>query len=202
MLRNIKIRTKFTLIILTISLVAIIAISFFTYDYIVNANREKFANNLGAVADSRAAYFTSFFERAVAGIKLIQASDELAGQPGLPEEDGADLLSLFTQVSDTETPADSLMPVTGSSVEDYLRDQASIFGFDELYVTTASGVIVASTDENLNTGNFVAPDGSLLLRGKQEIYFGTVLREGNKFVTYAAAPVTSGDQGDVLIAKL
>lgn len=202
MLRNIKIRTKFTLIILTISLVAIVAISFFTYDFVVNANREKFVNNLNAVADSRAAHFTSYFERAVAGIKLIQSSDELAGQPGTVEEGGADLLSLFTQVSETETPADSLMPDTGSNIEDFLRDQASVFGFDHLYVTTASGVIVAATDENLNTGNFVAPDGSLLMRGKQEIYFGTVIREGNKFVTYAAAPITSSDQGDVLIAKL
>lgn len=202
MLRNIKIRTKFTLIILTISLVAIVAISFFTYDYNVNANREKFVNNLNAVADSRAAHFTSFFERAAAGIRLIQSAEELAGQSDSPDEEGADLLSLFTQVSDTGELADSLTSDDGNDMEDYLRQQAAVFGFDQLYVTTASGGIIASTDENLTAANFVGPDGSLLLRGKQEIYFGTVIREGNKFVTYAAAPVTSGDRGDVLIAKL
>src|SRR5690606_26283978 len=195
MLRNIKIRTKFTLIILTISLVAIVAISFFTYDYNVNANREKFVNNLNAVADSRAAHFTSFFERAAAGIRLIQSAEELAGQSDSPDEEGADLLSLFTQVSDTGELADSLTSDDGNDMEDYLRQQAAVFGFDQLYVTTASGGIIASTDENLTAANFVGPDGSLLLRGKQEIYFGPVIREGNKFVTYAAAPVTSGDRG-------
>src|SRR5690606_5246755 len=87
-------------------------------------------------------------------------------------------------------------------VGSYLQKQKDLFGFADLYLTTASGAILASTDPNLNTGNFAPPDGALLLRGKQEIYFGTVVREGNRFVTYAAAPVASSQNGDVIIAKI
>ncbi len=202
MLRNIKIRTKFTLAILAISLAAVAAIGFFTYDYNLDANREKFVTSLNAIADSRAAYFSAFFERAEAGLKLIREANELAGESTLQETDDADLMALFTQMSAEEVTDTAELSSSEDAVSSYLQKQKAVFGFDQLYVTTAAGAILASTDPGLNTGNFVAPDGALLLRGKQEIYFGSVVREGNRFVTYAAAPVTSSLDGDVLIAKI
>ena len=129
-----------------------------------------------------------------------QEADELAGKEALPDTDGADLLSLFTQVSDEEE-SDSVES-SEDAIDSFLQKQKSNFGFEQLYVTTASGAILASTDPALSSGNFAAPDGALLLRGKQEVYFGTVIREGSRFVTYAAAPVASSQNGDVLIAKI
>jgi PAS domain S-box-containing protein len=203
MLRNIKLSTKVTLIILIISLVAIVAISFFTYDYNVTTNREKFVSNLNTLADSRTAYFGSYFEKVIAGIKVIQESDELAGPALLSETEETDLLALFTQVSDTDSSSAGLaQPDEADPVDDYLARQMKIFGFDQLYVVSASGAITASTDPNQKSGNFVAPDGSLLSRGKQEIYFGTVIKEGQRFITYASAPVTRSASGNLLIAKL
>ncbi|HEY8513285.1 MAG TPA: PAS domain S-box protein [Cyclobacteriaceae bacterium] len=202
MLRNIKIRTKFTLAILAISLAAVAAIGFFTYDYNLTANREKFVTSLNAIADSRAAYFSAFFERAESAIKLISEAEELAGEKTLPDTDGADLMALFTQMSDDATSDTAASESSEGGVGSYLQKQKDLFGFADLYLTTASGAILASTDPNLNTGNFAPPDGALLLRGKQEIYFGTVVREGNRFVTYAAAPVASSQNGDVIIAKI
>jgi PAS domain S-box-containing protein len=202
MLRNIKIRTKFTLAILAISLVAVAAIGFFTYDYNLRANREKYKTSLNAIADSRAAYFSAFFERAEAGLRIIRDADELAGKAPLEETDDIDLMALFTQVSDDSEADTTETDSSEGGINSYLQKQKVTFGFDQLYVTTSSGSILSSTDPGLNSGNFVAPDGGLLLRGKQEIYFGSVVREGNRFVTYAAAPITSSLNGDVLIAKI
>src|SRR5690606_41516055 len=98
MLRNIKIRTKFTLAILAISLAAVAAIGFFTYDYNLTANREKFVTSLNAIADSRAAFFSAFFERAEAGLQLIREAEELGSEPTL-DTDGADFMALFTPVA-------------------------------------------------------------------------------------------------------
>src|SRR5690606_22461933 len=177
MLRNIKIRTKFTLAILAISLAAVAAIGVFTDDYNLTANRELFVTSLNAIADSRAAYFSAFFERAESAIKLISEAEELAGEKTLPDTDGADLMALFTQMSDDATSDTAASESSEGGVGSYLQKQKDLFGFADLYLTTASGAILASTDPNLNTGNFAPPDGALLLRGKQEIYFGTVVRD-------------------------
>ncbi|MFO7256318.1 MAG: PAS domain S-box protein [Bacteroidota bacterium] len=198
MLRNIKIRTKFTLAILAISLAAVAAIGFFTYDYNVTANREKFVTSLNAIADSRAAYFSAFFERAEAGLRIIQESSELT-----PQTESTDVMALYTQVSNDGGMSPLMPEPSEEGLGDFLQRQKAAFGFDELYLTTSSGSILASTDARLSSGNFAPPDGALLLRGKQEIYFGTVVRDSsNRLVTYAAAPITASQNGDLIIAKI
>lgn len=200
MLRNIKISTKVTLIILIISIVAIAAISFFTYDYNLKSNREKFTNNLNAIADSYAEQFSVYFDRIITGIKVIQTAEEVAGKESEPEAEGMDLLALFGQAEEIDSSAADASGI--DPLDAYILAQQQLFGFDQVYLTSPSGSIIASTDPGLKKGNFVSPDGSLLSTGKLEIYFGTVIKEENRFVTYAAAPVNTASGINLLIVKL
>lgn len=54
MIKNINVSTKITLLILAVALVAVAAISFFSYDYHVKTVREKHLTNLNALADNYA----------------------------------------------------------------------------------------------------------------------------------------------------
>src|SRR5690349_2766707 len=79
MMKGIKISTKIILLMLMLSLIAVSAISFFTYDYVHKINREKYVANLTVIADNRAGYFNSFFDKAVQGIRVMQQSETLKG---------------------------------------------------------------------------------------------------------------------------
>jgi PAS domain S-box-containing protein len=199
MLRNIKISTKVTLIILIISIVAIVSISFFTYDYNLRANREKFVNNLNAIADGHAKEFTVFFEKVITGINAIREADAIKGNPSpvqdLGDGSGSLIEGIATDTTGTEAGSDN-------PLDAFLFAQREIFGFEQIYITSPSGTLIASTDPELKTGNFVATDGSLLSKGKQEIYFGTVVKENQKFITYASAPVNTPAGINLLIVKL
>ena len=61
-MKSIKISTKFTVLILAITLIAVAAISFFSYDYHLKSNQEKFATTLAVIADNQTAYFNNYFE--------------------------------------------------------------------------------------------------------------------------------------------
>ena len=74
MIKSINISTKITLLILLISLAAVTAIGFFTYDYIRKTHQDKFTTNLHVIADNRAGYLNSYFDKVVTAIKAIQQS--------------------------------------------------------------------------------------------------------------------------------
>ncbi|HZI25571.1 MAG TPA: hypothetical protein VFD46_10855, partial [Chryseolinea sp.] len=109
MMKSINISTKFTVLILAVSLVAVAAISFFSYDYHLKANQEKFATNLAVIADNQTAYFNSYFERAERTVQFLQNSDKLKSSlasGGASTEGGADLL-MAPIGQETVNPTDS-----------------------------------------------------------------------------------------------
>src|SRR5690348_4610866 len=77
MLKGIKISTKISVLVIVISLVAVGAISFFTYDFNLKNNREKITNNLNVITENRASQVNTYFEKVTYGIKLLQSSGEI-----------------------------------------------------------------------------------------------------------------------------
>src|SRR5690349_1748131 len=99
MIKGINISTKITLLIFLLSLVAITAVSFFTYDYLKKANQEKYITSLSVIADNRAAYLSSYLSSAVAATKLLQESDVIksgGASPSVatPTESEPDLMAI------------------------------------------------------------------------------------------------------------
>src|SRR5690349_24761759 len=96
MMKSINISTKVTLLIMAVSLAAIAAISFFSFDYHQKNTRDKYAATLGVIADNRAAYFNTFFERASMAIQVLQNADALkSGASSAPASGGADLMAMM-----------------------------------------------------------------------------------------------------------
>jgi len=203
MMKSINISTKITFLILFVSLAAIGAISFFSYDYHLKTTQEKFSTNLQVIADNRTAYFNAYFDRAHVAVQILQNSETLKGKAEDTSSagDGMDLLALM---GGGEEEADTVLESTSSdqSLSDYLSSQKYILGVDEIILTSATGAVQASTTADIS-GNFVDPDGVTFERAKSAVYFSSILRDKSKknYYTYAAGAFTnnSGTQQLIII---
>jgi hypothetical protein len=72
MMKNINISTKVTFLILTVSLAAILAISFFSYDFHLKNTQEKYSTALNVIADNRAAYLNTLLSKASLAVRYFR----------------------------------------------------------------------------------------------------------------------------------
>lgn len=203
MMKSINVSTKITILILLVSIVAVAAISFFSYDYHIKSTEEKNTSSLSVIADNRAALLNSYLDKASIAIRILQNSQTLKNGSSAPVAmaDMGDEPS-FDEASDDSTFTTSTS--TGSSLTDFLSSWKGILGVDEIFITSTTGAISASSNPN-GKANFVDPDGVTFERAKNTIHFSSVLRdkETKKFFLYAAGAVTtnSGTQ-QLIIVKL
>lgn len=187
MMKGLKISTKISLLILLLSLVAVSAISFFSYDYLRKINEDKHRTSLSVIADNRAARLNAFFDQTQAQLALMQESAALQG--GTAPVDDVMTLTAMPDETNAASPNDA-----GS----YLKSQKDKFGYDALYLTSPSGLIIASTDGK--SGNLLDPDGSTFDKGSQGFYFSQVRADSS--IIHAAAPVTTSTGAQILIARI
>ncbi len=200
MMKSINISTKITFLILAVSLVAIAAISFFSYDHHLKTQQDKFSANLTVIADNRAAYFNSYFEKASVAVQILQNAEALKGGASAAAPDaGADLMAMMVP---DEADSDTVLTTTSSDqgLSDFLTKQKYVLGVDEIIFTSATGAVLASTDPSIS-GSFIDPDGVTFDRAKTSIYFSSVLRDkvSKKYFTYAAGAVTDNTGAQKLI---
>jgi PAS domain S-box-containing protein len=201
MMKNITISTKITLLILLVSLVAVTAISFFTYDYILKTNQEKHLTNLSVIADNKAGYFNSYFDKIVTSVKTIQQSDEVKAIGGTSttvasDGGGADLFALMGGYD--QPSADSA--ATGDPVQALLAKQKEIYGFDEIVIIGHSGTIIKSSEGK--SGNFLDPDGLTFHEGQKGIYFSIIQKDSTGYKSFVAAPLTTEDGAHLVIGRI
>jgi PAS domain S-box-containing protein len=201
-MKNINISTKITLLILLVSLVAVTAISFFTYDYILKTNQEKHITNLSVIADNKAGYFNSYFDKVVTSVKTIQESDavkSIGSNAATPtSEEGGDLLAMMGGGDETQ-PGDST-DESGDPVKDLLNKQKEIYGFDEIAIIAHTGGIVKSSEGK--SGNFLDPDGLTFHEAQKGIYFSIIKNDSTGYKSYVAAPVNTAAGPQLVIAKI
>jgi PAS domain S-box-containing protein len=199
MMKNINISTKITLLILLVSLVAVTAISFFTYDYILKTNQEKHITNLSVIADNKAGYFNSYFDKIVTSIKTIQESDDVKTLGSTTPADESGGVDLMAMMGGGDTPADSTAS-SADPLQDLLAKQKNIYGFDEIAVITHTGSIVKSSEGR--TGNFLDPDGLTFHEGQKGIYFSIIQKDSSGYKSFVAAPISSETGPHLVIAKI
>ncbi|MBL7859298.1 MAG: PAS domain S-box protein [Cyclobacteriaceae bacterium] len=206
MMKGIKISTKITLLILVLSLVAVIAISFFTYDFITKNNQEKFSSSLNVIADNRAAYFNTYLDKVVFAIRLIQDAEIVKtngnAQTIPPATEEVDMFATEDSEAEEEVEEGSLPTAsTLSPLQAFLVKQKEIFGFDKIMITSPSGAIVASTDGK--SGNALDTDGSTFAMVKQDgLYFSIVRADSSGYYTFAAATLSTNNGDQVLLIRL
>ncbi|MFD0999306.1 PAS domain S-box protein [Ohtaekwangia kribbensis] len=209
-MKSINVSTKITILILAVSLVAVAAISFFSYDYHLKANQEKYSATLNALADNRAAYLNTYFDKAAMAVEVLKNSETIKKGDGAAAGGGGgmDMLAMMGAPDETAAPADSTTasaPTESASggLNGFLEEQKYIFEVDDIIITSPTGAVVASTDPNVK-GNFIDPDGITFERAKNDIHFTSVHRDKkNNYFSFVAGSVTtnSGSQ-QLIIVKL
>jgi PAS domain S-box-containing protein len=200
MMKSINISTKFTILILVVSLIAVAAISFFSYDYHLKTNREKFATNLGVIADNQTAYFNTYFERAERAIQFLQHSDKLKSSAGAGSNGGGMDFMMPAIGSEEQAVSDSTTETPELSLTDYLQQVKSTLNVAEIVITSGTGAVSASTDASVK-GNIVDPDGVTFDRAKTGIYFAPIQRDKAKknYFTHAVGSFTDNNGTQQLI---
>lgn len=224
MMKNVSINTKITLLILFLSAVSVASIGFFTYDYILRTNQDKFVTNLSVIADNRAGYFDTYLDKTVTAIKTLQGADIVAtgGESGssgggfdfavfTPDEsDGEDDFSADPfedegygdeEVGDEDYFEDEEETADASpeSAEGFLKRHKDIYGFQNILVTSTTGGIQTATDGR--SGNFLDPDGATFTEARKGIYFSRIDADSG-FHAYAAAPIETESDPKLLIVEL
>jgi PAS domain S-box-containing protein len=204
MMKSINISTKITLLILLLSLVAVTAVSFFTYDYLKKTNQEKFITNLSVIADNRAGYFSAYLDKVVTSIRTLQESDVI--KSGGSSATGSSTEALDPSALMTDAQPDTTEQVlssstgSGSPLQSFLQKQKEIYGFSDILITSPTGSIVTST--NGKTGNFLDPDGATFIEAQKGIYFSTIRKDSLGYYTYAGAPIAANSGNQLLIVKV
>lgn len=204
MIKSINISTKITLLILLLSLVAVTAISFFTYDSIRKAHQEKYITNLSSIAEHRAGYLSTYFDKAITRLHVMQQSELLKsdGNSGtIVESSPADLMT-FTSADEPQEDDGSEESfgetTSGNSIQNYLTREKEFSGFQEILLVSPNGSIIASSEGK--TGNFLDPDGATFNEAQKGVYVSII--QPDSLHTYVAGPVTTSTGNQLLIAKV
>jgi PAS domain S-box-containing protein len=208
-IRRVSITSKITILVLTISVLAVASISFFTYEFNLQTNREKITNNLNVITENKAAQINTYFDKISYAITAMQGAAEITNASATAAE--TDPFAALMDMGGGEVEGESVAEETeGESeeetqseelpLEQYLYTQRDNFGFNQIYVTSATGAIVASTDSKFKKGNFTDPDGTSFKHGLNGLHFSAVLKEKADYFMFAVAPITGA--GELLIVKL
>jgi PAS domain S-box-containing protein len=161
MLRNIKINVKVAGLIIALSLVAVVAISTFTYRLNVQNAEEKINHTISVLADHRAAQINQYFDNLKGTLTFIQQTNTI--------------VNLEPDTASTESPEEIL-----------LQNIKQAYSYDRVLFTNQKGTIAFSSDGK--QGEIPDPDGSFFGRASSGIAFSRAQRDSTGNYMYAGAP--------------
>jgi PAS domain S-box-containing protein len=197
MLKNVNISTKISALVILLTGLALLAISFFSMDYHRKGIYEKYATTLESLNENRAALVNIYAERIKNGLVVLQNAGELKNPSTGAADSGPDIMDLFGG-GDTGAGTDSTS-TGGDPVLDFLNKQKDLYGFEAIMLTATNGSVVYSTDGK--TGNLSDPDGATFEQGKSGLYFSAVFKEEANYIGYAAAPLATDADTRLIIVK-
>ena len=199
MMKGIKISTKITLLIITLAVVAVTAISLFTYDYIIRLRQDKFRTNLAVIADNRASFVDNYLDKIASAMRLLQQSEVLkSGGATSTASDDVSALLASNPFEDAASDTTRSPSGAGVSLNDHLASQKEIFGFEELLITNPSGSIIASSEGK--SGNFLDPDGVTYDQAQRGLYFSQISHDSTG--CYAAILLEANAGNQIILAKV
>ncbi|RAV99119.1 PAS domain S-box protein [Pseudochryseolinea flava] len=200
-MKSINISTKITILILAVSLVAVAAISFFSYDYQLKTTQEKYTTVLNVLADNRAALLNTHLEKGTAAVKVLQVSDILKNGGAAPAADPMmAMMGMPDMPASTPDSSASGGAPTTLTLKDYLEQLKYSSDIDQIYITSTTGAIVAQTD---TITAFIDPDGLTFTNAKSGIHYTKIILEKDRYFCYAAGSVTTNaGQQNLIIVKL
>lgn len=184
---------------MVLAITAVTAISFFSYEYNLKANRDKYTYSLNVITETRKDFLNNYFEQQTFYLTQLQHSAELQAEDTQPAAAPADDFAALLGGFPDEPAADSTGEAVSSPITTYLNERKAQFGFEHLYVTSATGAIQASTDPNLTSGNLNDPDGTSYSSAQAGIHFSSVFKDTQNYFLFAIAPLPGSR---LLIARI
>jgi PAS domain S-box-containing protein len=182
MFRNIKISIKITGLVFLLTLIAVIAISFFTYTVNLQATQDKYSNNLEVVADNRAGLVTAYIDKIGFILKSLQKTE-----------------ALQNMLSSSDTTAPDGGDVVADPLTSFLSSLKDTHSFQELLITDTKGLVAASTDASMGKGSvFPDPDGSFFAEAEKNLAYSIVKKDKDVYFFFAATAIS----GKLIIAKV
>lgn len=173
MFRNIKISVKIAALIITLSLISVVAISLFTYQQNVQSAQEKIKVTVSTIADHRAAQFNNYFENLKSRLELLRQSK--------------------TFLNDSAA-ADSVSDAAPETI--LLKAIQESHNYERALLTNARGSILSSSDEK--RGDLEVLDGTFFSRASSEVAFSRALSDSTGTYMFAGAPF----EGRILVLKI
>ncbi len=161
MLKNLRISTKITALIVALATGGVLAFALFTYRVNVQAGQDKLNASVTAVADQQAEMFNHYFEHVTTTVKFLQGSEQLKSQ--------------------IDTSPDTL--------ESTLNHIKGIYSFSEVYITDKKGTVVVSTDSNSTGRNLADLDINFFSNAVSNVQISGVRKEKENYFVYAAAGI-------------
>ncbi|HTH55730.1 MAG TPA: PAS domain S-box protein [Cyclobacteriaceae bacterium] len=163
MLKNLRISTKITALIVALATAGALAFALFTYRVNVKAEQDKLNASLTAVADQQAELFNHYFDHVNTTVKFLQSSDQLKKQiANSPDSLAASLLHI-----------------------------KEIYSFAGVYITDKKGTVVTSTEADSQGRNLPDLDINFFTNAANSIQVSGVRKEGEKYYVYVGGGIAN-----------
>ena len=171
MFKKISVGSKVTLLVLSVVLITVVAISFTAYN-LVNTNlQDQYLSRLEVITRSRKSQIEAYFQQQKLDndrIRKIFSQEETTGLLSQRQEWGAD--STFNSIED--------------SVGNQLRTITEANGnLSQIYLTTPQGEIIYTTDDDaqMQAGSQLNdPDGRTLSSAQDSTYYSFIYQKGDQ----------------------
>ena len=195
MFKNVNIGSKITALVLTLVLLAVIAISFITYNLVTGYTQEQYATSLSAINKIKKDRIEDYFaqvEASLANIRQIAITDSI-GQEIENSAFADDLVGMDVSASE------------GKQMNAY-QELANLVKRDtrihHIYIVNTSGRINYASDkaEKQKGESFYDPEGQIIKSSLDKTYYSGIYgEEGQEFV-YVGSPIEG--QTEILLAQV
>ncbi len=190
MLKKFSIGNKITLLVLSVVLLSILAISYITYTLTRDSLEERYLESLQAVNQLKTERISSHFNR-------VSRQLELIGKMKNVQE-------AVSSLSGNSPEGDDITGIDDNRLDQIFNELQESFGTNELIVTDLEGIVLYS-GTNENTGAPIQnPDNQLVPMGQKGLYFSNVYPNGKNYHMMAAAPLSGlqGETGAIIMVQL
>ncbi len=192
MFKNINIGSKITGLLVSLVLLAIVAVSLVNYNLSKNAVETRSVEILNTLADMKVKEFSFFFQQISSETHSFQNHNVLKENLGL--------LNSFEGIA-----SDSITKIVTQNLAGELPSLVKKSTYESLYLLNKDGNILFSTDPKKGVGDaFYDNVGGTINKSKSEVHFSRVFPENNSHYLLAGAPLKdgSGALGGLLMFKI
>lgn len=188
MLKKIRIGSKITVLVLTLVLIAILIVSFISYDLNKKSVERRYFESVKVIANLKAQKVETFFNQIASAVHITRELPAVKSMFGAIIEEQAGI--------STENLDATLAPIR------------QMYGLSNIYLTNANGELLYIHDQE-NTQQTPGEilhyaSGSSNEKGSDGLHYGSLFQHGKNYYQWIAAPIesTEGNQQGVIVFEV